>query len=123
MSKLTITIENKGTEHNCPQTLTLEYLDVVELSEALDAFSTALDCLGFNSPLAAPLHTRLPKMATILTLEQYSLSGELQDEIFITEDEVFVLLTVFHKEDFTDNDEIVLTPEFSICRYEVKDDK
>ena len=62
-------------------------------------------------------------MATILTLEQYSLSGELQDEIFITEDEVFVLLTVFHKEDFTDNDEIVLTPEFSICRYEVKDDK
>jgi len=48
MSKLTITIENKGTEHNCPQTITLEYLDVVAMSEALDAFATALDCLGFN---------------------------------------------------------------------------
>ena len=50
MSKLTITIENKGTEHNCPQTLTLEYRDVITLTEALEAFTLGLTCLGFNYP-------------------------------------------------------------------------
>ena len=62
-------------------------------------------------------------MSTILTLEQYSPDGELKDEILITEDEVFVLLTVFHKDDFTDSDEIVLNSEFRICRYDVKGGK
>jgi len=62
-------------------------------------------------------------MSVIYTLEEYTPSGEVLDEIFVTADEIFVLLHMFKKDDFRENDEIVLTPTFSICRYEVGEDK
>jgi len=50
MNKLTITIDQKGSAFNCPQTLTLEYRDLCTIAEALDAFTTALRCMGFTYP-------------------------------------------------------------------------
>jgi len=50
MNKLTITIEQGDTPLNCPHTLTLEYRDIFELTDALEAFTLGLACLGFNYP-------------------------------------------------------------------------